>query len=49
MLEASARDKKRVARKLPFVLLERPGEPRTGCEVAPEDLRAAVAELAVRA
>ncbi len=49
VLEATARDKKRVGGKLPFVLLERPGEPLTGREVAPADLRAAVAELEVRA
>jgi shikimate kinase/3-dehydroquinate synthase len=42
---AVARDKKRVSEKLPFVLLEQPGEARIGCEVAPQDLRAAVAEL----
>ncbi len=48
VLEATARDKKRVGERLPFVLLERPGEPRTGCEVAPAELRAAVSELEVR-
>ncbi len=48
VLEATARDKKRVAETLPFVLLGRPGEPRTGCEVAPEELRTAVAELLER-
>ncbi len=48
VVQAAARDKKRVGEKLPFVLLERPGEPRTGCEVAPEELRAAVAELVER-
>jgi hypothetical protein len=31
------------------VLLERPGEPRTGCAVAEGELRAAVAELERRA
>jgi shikimate kinase/3-dehydroquinate synthase len=45
VLEATARDKKRVAGKLPFVLLETPGEPLVGAEVAPEELRGAVAEL----
>ncbi|HEX8714053.1 MAG TPA: 3-dehydroquinate synthase family protein, partial [Solirubrobacteraceae bacterium] len=45
VVEATARDKKRIGEKLPFVLLERPGEPLTGCEVAPADLRAAVSEL----
>ncbi|HEV2975465.1 MAG TPA: bifunctional shikimate kinase/3-dehydroquinate synthase [Solirubrobacteraceae bacterium] len=48
VVAATARDKKRVGEQLPFVLLERPGEPRTGCEVAPAELRAAVAELAER-
>ncbi len=46
VLEAVARDKKRVGEKLPFVLVEKPGDVRTGCEVAPEEMRAAVAELA---
>jgi shikimate kinase/3-dehydroquinate synthase len=45
VIAATARDKKRVGETLPFVLLESPGEPRTGCAVAPEQLRAAVAEL----
>jgi shikimate kinase/3-dehydroquinate synthase len=45
VLEATARDKKRVAGKLPFVLLETPGEPLVGAEVAPDELRGAVAEL----
>jgi shikimate kinase/3-dehydroquinate synthase len=45
---ATARDKKRVGSgEVPFVLLERPGGPRTGCRVAPRDLLAAVRELAV--
>lgn len=48
VVEATARDKKRIGEKLPFVLLERPGEPLTGCEVAPADLRAAVSELEAR-
>jgi len=46
VLAATARDKKRVAGKLPFVLLAEPGKPQIGCEVEPEHLRAAVAELA---
>jgi shikimate kinase/3-dehydroquinate synthase len=46
VLEATARDKKRVGEELPFVLLAVPGEARTGCEVAAGELRAAVAELA---
>jgi shikimate kinase / 3-dehydroquinate synthase len=46
IVQAVAHDKKRVGADVPFVLLEGPGEPVTGCEVAAEDLRAAVAELA---
>jgi 3-dehydroquinate synthase len=46
VLEATARDKKRIAEKVPFVLLAAPGEVRIGCEVDAEELRAAVAELA---
>jgi shikimate kinase/3-dehydroquinate synthase len=45
VLEAIARDKKRIAAGVPFVLLGAPGEVRIGCEVGAEDLRAAVAEL----
>jgi 3-dehydroquinate synthase len=45
VLEATARDKKRVGEKVPFVLLTAPGEVRTGCEVGAQELRAAVAEL----
>jgi shikimate kinase/3-dehydroquinate synthase len=49
VVTATARDKKRVRADatVPFVLLDAPGEVRIGCEVSPEDLRAAVAELAV--
>jgi shikimate kinase/3-dehydroquinate synthase len=46
ILEAIGRDKKRVGRHVPFVLVRAPGEVEFGCEVAPEDLGAAVAELA---
>jgi shikimate kinase/3-dehydroquinate synthase len=46
VVEATAHDKKRIGSSVPFVLLKAPGEPRVGCEVAGEDLRAAVAELA---
>jgi shikimate kinase/3-dehydroquinate synthase len=46
VLEAIGRDKKRVGAHVPFVLVRAPGEVEFGCEVAPEDLRAAVAELA---
>jgi shikimate kinase/3-dehydroquinate synthase len=45
VIEASVRDKKRLAAGVPFVLLRAPGELEIGCEVAAEDLRAAVAEL----
>jgi shikimate kinase/3-dehydroquinate synthase len=46
IVAATARDKKRVGQKLPFVLLSEPGDPRPGCEVSPAELKAAVAELA---
>lgn len=43
---ATARDKKRVGEgSVPFVLLDGPGSPRTGCEVPPKALIAAVREL----
>jgi shikimate kinase/3-dehydroquinate synthase len=43
---ATARDKKRVGEgSVPFVLLDGPGSPRTGCEVAPKAVIAAVREL----
>jgi len=45
VLEALARDKKRVGDRVPFVLVKEPGEVMFGCEVAEEELRAAVAEL----
>ncbi len=44
---ATARDKKRLGEgSVPFVLLDAPGVPRTGCAVPPKDLIAAVRELA---
>jgi shikimate kinase / 3-dehydroquinate synthase len=44
---ATARDKKRLGEgSVPFVLLDAPGAPRTGCAVAPRELIAAVRELA---
>jgi shikimate kinase / 3-dehydroquinate synthase len=44
---ATARDKKRTGSDpVPFVLLERPGEPRPGCAVGSDAIAAAVAELA---
>ncbi len=46
VIEASTRDKKRVGAKVPFVLVDAPGAVRYGCEVAEEDVRAAVVELA---
>jgi shikimate kinase/3-dehydroquinate synthase len=46
IVAATARDKKRLGKELPFVLLSQPGQARPGCTVAQEDLRAAVAELA---
>ncbi len=46
VIAASARDKKRLGASVPFVLVRAPGEVEFGCEVPPEDLRAAVAELA---
>ncbi len=45
ILAATARDKKATAKGVGFVLLERPGEPRVGELVDPEELRAAVEEL----
>jgi shikimate kinase / 3-dehydroquinate synthase len=49
VVAATARDKKRTRADatVPFVLLDAPGEVRVGCEVDPDDLRAAVEELAV--
>jgi shikimate kinase/3-dehydroquinate synthase len=49
VVAATAKDKKRLGEgPVPFVLLEGPGHPRPGCVVSPDDLRAAVAELAER-
>jgi shikimate kinase/3-dehydroquinate synthase len=45
LLEALRRDKKRVGASVPFVLLDAPGEARTGCHVEEPDLRAALEEL----
>jgi shikimate kinase/3-dehydroquinate synthase len=42
---ATGRDKKRRGGRVGFVLVEGPGDVRTGCPVADDDLRAAVAEL----
>ncbi len=44
---ATRTDKKRLGEgPVPFVLLDRPGAPRTGCAVSPDELLAAVRELA---
>ena len=45
VMEATRRDKKRRGGRVGFVLVEGPGDVRTGCPVADDDLRAAVAEL----
>jgi shikimate kinase/3-dehydroquinate synthase len=45
IVAATARDKKRVAANVPFVLVKAPGEIDYGCEVDMKNLRAAVAEL----
>jgi shikimate kinase/3-dehydroquinate synthase len=46
VLSYLARDKKRSGGKVPFVLVEAPGSVTTGHEIAAEDLRAAVEEVA---
>jgi shikimate kinase/3-dehydroquinate synthase len=45
VVTATARDKKRRGGRVGFVLVEAPGDVRTGMAVSPDDLRAAVAEL----
>jgi 3-dehydroquinate synthetase len=45
VIAAISRDKKRVGSRVPFVLVSVPGDVRYGCEVDPEDVRAAVQEL----
>ena len=45
LLEAMGRDKKRVGANVPFVLVNAPGDVRYGCEVAAQEVRAALAEL----
>jgi 3-dehydroquinate synthase len=45
VVAATARDKKRAGPRVPFVLVSAPGDVRTGCDVADDELRAAVAEL----
>jgi shikimate kinase/3-dehydroquinate synthase len=46
VIDATAHDKKRVRSRLGFVLVTAPGDVNFGTEVAPEQLRAAVQELA---
>ncbi len=46
VLEAIGRDKKRVGKRVPFVLVGGPGEVSYGGEASDADVRAAVAELA---
>jgi shikimate kinase / 3-dehydroquinate synthase len=45
VVAASSHDKKRVGSHVPFVLVEAPGDVKIGCEVAVDDVRAAVEEL----
>jgi len=45
VVEMTRRDKKRVGERVPFVLVNAPGDVQIGCEVQPDALRAAVAEL----
>jgi shikimate kinase/3-dehydroquinate synthase len=45
IVAATARDKKRVGARVPFVLVRAPGEVVTGQEVADADLRASIQEL----
>jgi 3-dehydroquinate synthase len=45
VMEATTRDKKRVAARVPFVLLSAPGQVQIGCELDPGEARAAIEEL----
>jgi shikimate kinase / 3-dehydroquinate synthase len=45
IVAATARDKKRVGARVPFVLVQAPGDVVTGHEAPEADLRSAVAEL----
>jgi shikimate kinase/3-dehydroquinate synthase len=45
---ATQRDKKRRGGRVGFVLVDGPGEIRTGCPIGPDELRAAVGQLAAR-
>jgi len=46
VLDATRLDKKRVGDRVPFVLVNAPGDVTTGCEVDLDDVLAAIAELA---
>lgn len=46
VVEATRRDKKRVGDEVPFVVCLAPGDVRHGAQIAPAELRAAVAEIA---
>jgi shikimate kinase/3-dehydroquinate synthase len=48
IIAATMRDKKRTGTQVPFVLLDAPGNVRTGCHVSAGELHAAVSELAGR-
>ncbi len=48
IVAATMRDKKRTGTEVPFVLIDHPGDVRTGCHVPAGELRAAVTELQVR-
>ena len=45
VIAATMRDKKRTGAQVPFVLLDEPGNVRTGCRVSSSELHAAVSEL----
>jgi shikimate kinase / 3-dehydroquinate synthase len=45
VIAATLRDKKRTGAQVPFVLLDAPGDVRTGCHVSARELHAAVSEL----
>jgi shikimate kinase/3-dehydroquinate synthase len=45
VIAATMRDKKRTGAQVPFVLLDAPGNVRTGCHVSASELHAAVSEL----
>jgi 3-dehydroquinate synthetase len=46
VLAYAARDKKRRGESVPFVLVEAPGDVTPGHDVGPDELRAAVEEVA---